>query len=72
MPTDIFLMDNGCDYRTRLFRTRIVRFGREEFVWRDSGTARDRLEFEDEDGVPVDCFGLPLDGDFVSASIKNC
>lgn len=72
MQTNIFLMDNGCGYHTRLWRRIVMRFGRGEWVWRDTPTGKAQLEFEDEDGVPVDCFGLPLDGQFVEASINNC
>lgn len=68
MPNDIFLMDNGADYHTRLWRVRVMGYWR----WRDAPAGKWQLEFDDEDGHPVDVFGLPLDGEFVEASIKNC
>ena len=68
MPSDRFRMDHGKGLSSILHRERI--FGR-RWVWRArEGLVSDGTLFADEDGRPVDAFGLPIMGEFIDASIK--
>lgn len=76
MPNNIFLMDHGMGHTSVLYRQEIKRFGRSDMVWRETkpGEPHPRRwpEFADENGRPVDTFGLPLFGKFVEVSVKEC
>lgn len=76
MPKDHFIMDHGSGYTSELWRVEIIRQHWRKFVWRDvppgahwSGVS---IQFDDIDGHPVDCFGLPLLGKFVDVFAKEC
>lgn len=75
MSSDRFLMDHGAGHRTLLHRQQITLFGIPRWVWRETppGTPKPKtaLQFADDDGCPVDTFGLPLFGSFIDVSLKD-
>lgn len=72
MASERFLMDHGAGHRTLLWRQPAA-VGRTMHVWRDARLgAKWEIEFEEnDDGYPIDCFGLPLFGEFIEPSIKD-
>jgi hypothetical protein len=70
MTTSYFRTDNPAGYHTLLWRTGGTG---NRYVWRDAppGEAFE-IQFDDEDGHPVDCFGLPLFGKFLDDVPKSC
>ena len=72
MANDVFIMDNGGGYHTRLWRREIKRFGRSTFIWCDAPPGKKAvLRFEDDEGRPVDSFGLPLFGEFIYGVVEK-
>ena len=65
MTTDFFRMDNGSGYVTHLYR----RPFRTTHIWVDAppGDAKWEIRFDDDDGHPINVFGLPLFGEFVDS-----
>ena len=61
--SDRFEMDNGAGYHTQLWRVLDV-----IYVGRDAPPGEPyTIEIGDEDGHPVDDFGLPIDGKFITS-----
>lgn len=73
MPSDVFLMDHGSGHTSTLYRQEIKLFGRARTVWRETRPGephpKGALQFDDDEGRPVDGFWLPIFGKFVDVFI---
>ena len=66
MTRDQFLVDEGSGYTTHLWRRPVNRFGRLVWIWCDAPPGEKyEIRFEERDRRPVDCFDLPLFGNFL-------
>jgi hypothetical protein len=66
MP-DKFLMEHGKGVTTVLYRRLLMKSRhRDEWKWVD---LHGHIEFDEQEGRPVDCFGLPILGKFIDTSI---
>ena len=71
MTRDQFLVDEGSGYTTHLWRRPVNRFGHLVWICCDAPPGEKySIRFEERDGRPVDCFDLPIFGDFIEPSTK--